>query len=141
MIAASQSEWDYTDPASFAPHLLRDPLPGSSAKRILVQESIGDSQVPNLATRILARAMGLPGLDLEQPVFGVPMLPAPLDSAYTQWNVHREPLPPTVNMPSPVDNGAHDAISVLAPLQAQLQAFLTPTGQVTQTCTGLCSFP
>ncbi len=141
LIAASQSEWDYTDPATFAPHLLRDPLPGSIAKRILVQESIGDSQVPNLATRILARAMGLPGLNLEQPVFGVPALPAPLDSAYTQWNVHREPLPPTVNMPSPVDNGAHDAISVLAPLQAQLQAFLTPTGQVTQTCTGLCSFP
>ncbi len=141
LIAASQSEWDYTDPATFAPHLLRDPLPGSIAKRILVQESIGDSQVPNLATRILARAMGLPGLDLEQPVFGVPAQPAPLDSAYTQWNVHKEPLPPTVNMPSPVDNGAHDAISVLAPLQAQLQAFLTPTGQVTSTCPGLCSFP
>jgi hypothetical protein len=141
LIAASQSEWDYTDPASFAPHLLADPLPGAPAKRILVQESIGDSQVSNLATRILARTMGLTGLNLEQPVFGITEQAAPLDSAYTQWNVHATPLPPTVNMPSEVDNGAHDAISGLPALQEQIAAFLRPDGQVTLTCTGPCVFP
>ena len=140
IILASQSEWDYTDPATFAPHLLQSPLAGRVTKRILVQESIGDAQVTNIATRVLVRTIGLPGLDLETPIFGVTQLSAPLDSAYTQWDSHPNPLPPTTNTALTSDNGAHDSVYRQPDALAQVKAFLTPTGQVQQTCQGPCSF-
>ena len=93
LLTFTQMEWDYTDPINFAPHLLDNPLPGSVKKRILVQESIGDAQVPNMSTRMLVRTIGLPGLALVQPVQGVETKSAPLDSAYTQWDAHKLPLP------------------------------------------------
>jgi hypothetical protein len=36
LIAALQSYWDYTDPISFASHVITDPLPMTPQKRILV---------------------------------------------------------------------------------------------------------
>ena len=143
LLAMLQPEFDYSDPATFAPHLLAAPLPGTTAKRILVQESEGDAEVTNVSTRVLARTIGLPGLDLEHPVYGVPELPGPLPSAYTQWDVMPTPLPPDGNTPPDTDNGAHGAIRQLVLLEQQLAAFFTPTGQVTQTCTGpcVCSLP
>jgi hypothetical protein len=139
LVAASQAEWDYADPASFARHLLADPLPGAPMKHILVQESIGDAQVPNLATRILARTMGLKGLDLTQHVYGVDEVGGPLDSAYTQWNSNPSPLPPTTDVPAPSDNGAHNAIQGFLPLQDQIQRFYKPDGRIESTCGGPCT--
>ena len=138
LLALMQPDFDATDPASFAPHVFGDRLPGVPAKQLLVQESINDLQVSNMATRVLVRTLGLPGLDLEQPVFGVTELPGPLPSAYTQWDVTPTPVPPTGNMPATDDNGAHEAIRRLVDLEDQLAGFLTPTGMVIQTCTGPC---
>ncbi len=138
LLTMLQVEFDATDPATFAPHLLGDPLPGAAAnKQVLVQESIDDAQVPNLATRVLARTIGLQGNDLEQPVFGITAAAAPLSSAYTQWDVQPTP-PPAGDTPAGSDNGAHGEIRQLTLLEQQIQAFLTPTGVVTQTCTGPC---
>ncbi len=139
-LALLQPDWDYTDPVSFAGHLLQDPLPNTPVKQILMQESINDAEVPNMATRILARLVGVPGLDLEQPVFGITEMPAPLQSAYTQWDVNPMPVPAPVNIP-PAPNGAHEGARRLDALQDQLKAFFTPTGQVTLTCNGPCNFP
>jgi hypothetical protein len=139
-LALVQHEFDYTDPASFATHLITEPLANTPAKKILVQEAIHDAQVPNIATRILVRTIGLPGLDLEQPVYGVQEMAAPLASAYTQWDVNPMPVPSGTNTP-PKDNQAHGCIRTLPPLIDQLKAFFTPSGQVTQTCNGPCQFP
>lgn len=137
VFAISQTEWDHTDGATFAPHLLAQPLGGQSAKRVLVQESIGDAQVPNVATRIVARAMGVPALGpLGQPVFGLPVAAAPLDSAYTQWDSGATLLPPPGNVALPEDNGAHNAIWPSPGATAQIRAFFRPDGQVTDVCGG-----
>lgn len=138
LMAVIQPEFDFSDPASFAAHLLDNPLPGSPKKRILVQESIGDSEVTNVSTRILARTMGLPGLDLETPVYGITAMPGPLDSAYTQWDITPTPLPPVGNIPPDKDNNAHYIAHRLTLAEQQLQTFLTATGQVTQVCPGPC---
>jgi hypothetical protein len=138
-IMMTQPEWDYTDPATFATHLIADPLPGVPAKKILVQESIGDAQVANLATRVLVRTMGLSGFDLEQQLYGVTEQPAPLDSAYTQWDSHPMPVPPTTNTALMSDNGAHDSVWRSQLAQQQIRAFLTKTGQATSVCGGVCS--
>jgi hypothetical protein len=138
--ALMQSEWDHTDPATFTPHLLTDPLPGSFPKQVLIRESIGDSQVSNVATRVLARLIRLPGLALEEPVFGVDPGNAPLPSAYTQWDFHPTPVPPTSNTALMKDNGVHMRLTIQAEAVTQMGAFFTPNGKVTLTCSGTCSF-
>jgi hypothetical protein len=134
LVALTQLEWDYTDPMSFAPL-----LDGSAGKHLVLDESIGDAQVTNLSTRLLARALGLDALPLVQPVYGVTEMPGPLPSAYTQWDSHPSVLPPTTNMPAAMDNGAHEAILGDPRLQEQIRRFLTPTGQVEDTCGGACN--
>lgn len=139
--ALSQSEWDHSDAATFAPHVIKDPFPGQSAKRVLVQESIGDAQVPNVATRILVRALGIPALSpTVASVYGVDEKTGPLDSAYTQWDSNLQPRPPSGDIALPADNGAHNYIWPTSLSAAQLRAFYQPSGQVTQVCPGACQF-
>ncbi|HEX4458441.1 MAG TPA: hypothetical protein VIA18_10755, partial [Polyangia bacterium] len=135
-IAATQSEWDYTDPATFAPHVIADPLPGVPVKHLLLQMSIGDAEVTNLSTELLARTIGVSGFDLEYPIYGVPVATPPLDSAYTQWDSHPSPLPPTTDTALSSDNGAHEAVFNNALAQSQINAFMTSTGQAISVCTG-----
>jgi hypothetical protein len=139
-IASTQSEFDYTDPATYAPHLIKDPLPGVPAKKLLLQMSIGDAQVSNLSTEILARTIGVQGFDLELPIYGVDVGTAPLDSAYTQWDSHPSPLPPTTDTALTMDNGAHTAVFQAPLAQSQINAFMQPTGQAISVCSGgVCS--
>jgi hypothetical protein len=131
VFAISQSEWDHTDAATFAPRIL-------SQKKILIQESIGDAQVPNVATRIVARTMAIPAMGpLTQPVFGLTVESAPLDSAYTQWNSGLGPLPPSGNTALSEDNGAHNAIWPSPRAAEQLRAFFRPDGRVIDVCGGM----
>ncbi len=140
IVLLTQVDWDHTDPINYLGHLLGTPFPGISAKNILMQESEGDPEVPNLATRMLVREAGIPGLNLETPVLGVSGMTPPMPSAYTQWNTHPTPLPPDADQPCMPGNMAHEAIRVLDPLISQIQAYLKPNGQVTDTCGGICSF-
>jgi hypothetical protein len=134
-----QSEWDFTDPGTYAPHLLAHPLDGVTVKQVLVQESEGDAQVSNLATRYLARTLGLDGIEIINPVYGVAEKSAPLDSAYTQWDSHLLPLPPDSNTSLSDDNNAHGAVWASDLAEQQIRAFLAPGGQVTDVCGGPCN--
>jgi hypothetical protein len=137
LMAILQAVWDYTDPASYAPHLLVDPLPGVPAKRILYQESVGDMQVPNLVTRVMARTMQLPALaPLIQDVYALDEEQGPLPSAYVQFSVDPSPLPGNTNVPPPSDNQAHDDMRKLPAVIQQFQLFFQPNGEVIQTCDG-----
>lgn len=143
LIALSQQLWDYTDPATYAPYVVKAPLPGTgAAKQILYQEGIGDGQVPNLATRMIVRTMGIPLLN--KPVdapWGIPQANAPLPSAYVQFDIGQNPRPGDDNVP-PMDNPVHEAIRRLEAAKAQLQAFLKDGGVATDTCAGKpCVFP
>jgi pimeloyl-ACP methyl ester carboxylesterase len=136
LVGISQSEWDFADPAAFARHTIAAPFADTPAKNILVMESINDAQVPNTATRVLVRTMGLTGMDLEQMPFGIPVGQAPLESAYTQWDTRPAEAPPVENRPLADDNGAHGAIVGIDQIYVQGTAFFTPTGKVTSVCPG-----
>jgi len=151
LLALSQSYWDFADPITFVPYSIAKPFNGPDGKplaprHLLMQESINDAQVPNVATRAVVRTLGLPLLDPPiAPVFGVMEAQAPLDSAYTQWDSHPMPPPGLYNVPPDEGKGwmgysAHEAIRRIPQLIDQLNAFLRPNGQVTQTCSGPCSF-
>jgi hypothetical protein len=143
LIAFSQMMWDTTDPATYAPHVVSAPLPGSGgAKRVLYQEGLGDAQVPNLATQKMVRTMGIPLLrePVETP-WGIPIAGGPIPSGYVQFDIGQTPRPGDDNIP-PKDNPVHGAIRWLLPAQQQLERFLTDGGVVVDTCAGKpCRFP
>ena len=143
LIALSQSLWDTTDPATYAPYIVKAPLPGvGGAKQVLYQEGVGDAQVPNLTTRMIVRTMGIPLLS--QPVdevWGIPLAKGPLPSAYVQFDIGQSPRPGDDNTP-PMNNPVHEAIRRLESAKQQLQGFLKDGGVVTDTCGGKpCVFP
>jgi len=142
LVALSQSLWDQTDPIEFAPHLA-DPFPGvPGPKQAVFQESLGDAQVPNVATRVEMRTLGIPGLaPLVEPVFGITEANGPLSGlVYTQWDVKPTPLPPASDV-RPDDNQAHEAVRRLPAAIEQMRRFLRPDGQVENTCGGACVYP
>lgn len=141
LIAITQSLWDFTDPVTYGAHIIKNPLPDTPVKKIILQESKGDAQVPNLSSHILARTMGLRGLaPLVYPVFGIEEVPESQigDSAYTQWYVVPDAVPfpdETKNIP-PTGNDAHEAIRRLPELIQQIDLFFNPAGFIKQTCPG-----
>jgi hypothetical protein len=143
LIALSQHLWDYTDPITWAPYVIKSPLPGFEKKRILLQESKYDDQVPNRTTRAIARILGLDGLGtMLEPIFGIEEKSGPLDSAYTQWDIGPKLIPPEKNVPAAVpkdEESAHKVLRVWNTCIAQQKEFLKIDGQVTQTCTSLCN--
>lgn len=136
LMVLSQLLWDYTDPANYGGHLLKDPLPGNHPKHILYQEGINDASVPNLTTRAMARTIGLkllgPGIE---PVFEIPEVRGPQDSAYVQFDVGSGPRLGLNNVPPPA-SPVHEEIRRLEAAQEQLRLFLRKDGRVENTCGG-----
>ncbi len=119
LFALSQMWWDPADPMASAGLLTAGPP-------VLLQESLGDEQVPNLTTRALARAAGLPQqAPSVETVWGLESILAPTrpgQSAYMQYDPER-PLPPDTNQPAPVTE-AHTIPRVWAEHRATVGAFV-----------------
>jgi len=142
-IALIQALFDLSDPVNLTRHLYENPLPDAPDERVLLlQVAIGDSQVPNLAFDMLARAIGakfmepsvyqVPGLD----VVTSPTREPVLVQIYMRDEVEADP-PPEENVPPQSDNGVHGAASFLDHVMAQSFHFLHE-GEVVQNCTGAC---
>jgi len=138
IVVLSQAQWDFADPITTAPHMTHDPLPDTPAHRVLLQESIGDAEVTNIATENMARTMGVPLLAPSvSEVWGLESDEGPVDSALSVWDIQDPVTNPPGNVPAP-DNEAHGAIRRLPSLVEQIRRFLTPDGQVEHTCDGVC---
>jgi hypothetical protein len=127
-----QTHFDPIDGLTVAPSVL-------AKKQILLQMAVNDDSVPNPATTLLARTMGLPLLD-DAPIdiFQLTRTKGPLPSALTVWDTHQNP-PPLTNLPNPVlaGNTAHDQNRRLPGVRAQIEHFLKQ-GEVRSTCDGVC---
>jgi len=142
-IAIIQTQFDLSDPINLTRLLYREPLPDAPADRlVLLQEAIGDCQVPNLSTEMLARAIGAgqttppiyPILDLEQ--LSLPTTVPALTQYYMVEEVQANP-PPLTNVPPTVDNGVHFNAAILPHVLQQIEQMMT-AGEIEQYCTGLC---
>jgi hypothetical protein len=138
LLVMSQSYWDVVEAATYAPHLVTDPLPGSRAKRVLYQVGLHDAQVPNIASDIAARTMGLSHLGPAPYVpWDIESGEGPLDSAYVIFDMGVEPLPAGC-VAADRDNAVHEGLRRLASVQAQLAEFFRPDGRVQVVCDGVC---
>ena len=141
LVGLIQQLWDRGEPQGYLPHVVADPLPGTPAKKILMQIGLYDSQVSNIATTIEARSFGIPNLaPTILPLFGVPEMEAPFDgSAFVPYDVNAV-VSPLTNTPPAGENGVHEAVRRLDAARRQIDAFLRPDGRVENFCDGPCFF-
>ncbi|MBZ0120898.1 MAG: hypothetical protein K8H88_28145, partial [Sandaracinaceae bacterium] len=142
IMAMSASLWDISEPSTYSPHLVTDPLPGTPPHRILMQIGVGDAQVPNLSAHLQARTIGIPYLTPSpQAPFGLTGVDATMTEVENALVVYQipgaEPAPPGTRAP-PGDNEAHEGVRRSTAAMDQMDAFFRPDGMVTQTCDGIC---
>lgn len=144
MIAFSifQGRFDYSDPVNVSQLMFKRPLPDAPKDRLVVlQEAIGDSQVPNMATEMLARSMGVKLMTPSvTPVYALETLASPAsESVLVQYRLpnYNTPEPPKNNTPPASDNGVHYEMNFLPNVHQQI-ADLFLNGQVVQHCDQEC---
>jgi hypothetical protein len=145
-IALVSPVMDRIDPITYAPHLLHDPFPGSPAdRRVLMHTGIGDTSVPNLASHLHARTLGLglvqpapraiPGLDpLALPPEGADV------SAVVEIDFGIQPDPTLTSRIPSEESCVHEAVRRLDAIQDQTDLFWRPDGVVAPPCDGVCTF-
>ncbi len=136
LLSLMQMQFDFSEPATVAPHVLAAPLAGVPKKQILAQMGLGDAQVPNISAEMIARTVGLPLLRaaVTEP-YGLTETSGPLTSAISTWNVNSPPVPPNTNQTPDGDNQVHEAIRRIPQVEQQIKTFFS-TGQVVDTCGG-----
>ena len=141
LLVMSASLWDLSEPATYAPHVVSDPLAGTPPKQILYQTGWYDAQVPNISSDIAARTMGIPLMvPTVRDVWNIEETMGPAPSAYVQYKIDGvEAWPPgTRSPPGASDQPAHEGVRRNPAAQMQMDMFLRPDGQVVQTCDGPC---
>lgn len=139
-LATLQRPLDRIDPATWAVHLLAEPLPGGAPRRVLMQAGLKDSSVPNLGTYYHARLAGLPVLAPSPKVpWGLSEALAPAPSALVLFDFQEGDVDAFYRAADfPTDtNGVHEAVRRLGAAKRQLATFLS-TGVIEQTCAGPC---
>ena len=147
-IFLAQMLWDRGENAGYAQHLAENPLPGRSAKQVLLVGAFGDHQVANISTDVLARTIGArihaPSLiagraTAKVPFWGIALIGSyPYSgSAYVMWD-YGTPAPPSgPTPPFPPDYGSdpHGAGSSEPLVLVQALGFLLD-GYLTDVCAG-----
>ena len=142
LVALLQAPFDRVDPATYAPFVLKEPLPGTrDDRRVLLQFGLGDAVVPNLGSLLHAQLLGLPMM-IPSPApatyHGLEEREGPLASAAATFD-HGINLAGVYAVPNPdrPDNVVHEGTRTLPSALSQLDTFLKE-GVVKNFCSGPC---
>jgi len=131
------SIWEAVDPVTYMPHLVSNPLPGSTAKRIIYQVAMNDAQVCNVASDMAARTAGFTQITpTNHEVWNLDEFVAGDTAAVQYWDCG-SPDVPTGNEP-PEENEAHECVRRRTTAQQQTDAFFHPDGEILSFCDGAC---
>jgi hypothetical protein len=133
-----QQLWDAGESAGFARQMVAEPLPGVSAKQVLLQDAIGDAQVCTLGAQTMARAYGAgtPGTPVA-PVWGIEASGSiEGGSALTEYDFGAPPVPED-NTPPDADFDTHEGTRRAWAGQEQMAHFFA-TGEILNFCDGAC---
>jgi hypothetical protein len=144
LIASFQRGFDRFDPSQYARYVLTDDLPfgppsGRERKQVLLQIGIGDHEVPNAASWLHARALGVP---LVTPTAkDVPLIAttaAPLTgSGLFVFDTGDDDSFYDEALPAQVSTEAHERLRRTAEVRAQIRTFLDD-GVIVAPCDGPC---
>jgi len=144
-----QMLWDRSEADGYAQFMTDNPLPGTPAHQVLLEEAFGDHQVTNIATETEARTIGAaihqpalaPGRSPDVvPFYGIQPLPGPVSqgSALFVWD-SGTPAPPLTNTPNRAGADPHGVPRAQPDAQLQGATFLLH-GLVTDPCgTSACT--
>jgi hypothetical protein len=138
-----QMLWDRSEADGYAQFMTDDPLPGTPAHQVLLEEAFGDHQVANIATETEARTIGAaahqPALGAGRspdlvPLYGIPPITPSTagGSALFVWD-SGTPAPPLTNTPNRAGADPHGVPRAQPSAQLQGAAFLLQ-GVVTDPC-------
>jgi hypothetical protein len=143
-----QMLWDRGEGNGYANHLGDDPLPGTNEKRVLLHLAIGDHQVANIATEVMARTVGavvqwpavVDGRSAdEDPYWGLERWTGDRHegSALVVWDSGIA-WPPTANLPQREGDDPHGDPRT-EPASVEQRGTFLGTGVVVRTCDGPCT--
>jgi hypothetical protein len=142
--------WDYCEPAGYAAslHPESQPLPGTPSKEIMIHFSVGDAQVPNVATLNLARTIGAFTFAHEALVgptvpaanwslYGLKPRPSPTKAPLMVGWAYPDVVVPIDNVPANGKTDTHEYTRQQPDAQEMIDGFLK-TGSIVNTCGGEC---
>ncbi len=129
-LASLARGFDAIDPAVYAPLV---------KSKVLLQIGLGDAQVPNVASFLHARALGVKQLlPTPKPIPLLDTTPGGDDTPSLELYDFGVDTSPSV-MPYPLaPNQVHEGVRVDAPALRQMDLFLRPGGIIQHTCDGPC---
>jgi hypothetical protein len=137
-MALLQNLWDSAEPGGWGAHMIDDPIEGTPAKQILLQDAIGDAQVTTLGAHVMARAYGAALIDDPwEAVWGLPVETSGYAGSALVEYEHGAPAVPFENTPPDSDFDTHEDTRRTFAAQEQLATFLS-TGTVVSYCDGVC---
>lgn len=119
--------FEKVDPITTASRVIRNPLPDTPEKQLLVYIAMGDNLVSNIASDVMARSLELPviGPSVVTP-FGLTETTETATSGYTIYDEELLPLPPDHNaLEDLTENGTHAGVHEWGSVQRQVFRFLT----------------
>ncbi len=136
MLSVIMSVWEKSEPGGFVHRVTSNTLPDTPAKHVLHTVAVNDSQVPNVGSDMMARALNTPLMTpTSREVWGLPTVTGDdgATSAYVYYDFDR-PLGVTGNVPPPDDNDVHGDLRFLIASQLQIDAFFHPDGTIQDFC-------
>jgi hypothetical protein len=142
-LALIQMLWDRSEADGYAQFMTTNPLPGTPAHQVLLEEAYGDHQVANIATETEARTIGAqvhqPALAAGRspdvvPFYGIQPITGPFStgSSLFVWD-SGTPSPPLTNTPNRAGADPHGVPRAQPSVQLQGATFLLQ-GLVTNPC-------
>lgn len=142
-VSLFQTYFDRSDPVNLGRLMQDDPVYGKIERTVVLQEAIGDCQVPNMATEILARTLGASVLEIAyEDVWGLDTVASPAGSGVYLTQIAVPDLldaytPPDQNTLPETDNGTHGEATITDAAFEQMLTVLA-TGEAVHTCDGVC---
>ena len=141
-IALSSLALDRIDPSTWTSELLRaSTLEVPVDRTVLAQVGIGDTSVPTISSEIWAASAGLANFSQSaKPIAGVETgAGETADSSIVIFDFQLDgPTPGIISDIPATNNSVHVAVRASAVGQQQIDAFLRPSGLITEVCDGVC---
>lgn len=138
-IASLQRQMDRIDPNTFTRYVQREPLPETHPRKVLVQIGLGDTEVPNFGSYLMARGLGLQQLQpAPRAVWGLDAASGPTDRALELFDFGFDTTALYKDASFPMaDSTVHDGVRRLVPAIAQTVK-LFDDGVIEHLCSGVC---